>query len=217
MALELMNEHEQGELVRSWLRQNMGSIMVGVLVGLGALVGWQQWLAMRASHQEQAQVDYHELVKALEAGDADKARQLGESLRAKYDDTTYAVLAALREAAEAVKKGDAAAAEKAFAWAHDHATLPALRQLAALRRARFELAQGHAERALALAAEADSEGYAALREEIRGDALVALSRPAEARTAYEAALTALDANAPQRSFIEMKRDDLAVAGSEAGT
>jgi predicted negative regulator of RcsB-dependent stress response len=50
-----------------------------------------------------------------------------------------------------------------------------------------------------------------LRDELRGDALVALGRKDEARTAYTDALTNLDANAPNHAFLEMKLNDL---GSE---
>jgi predicted negative regulator of RcsB-dependent stress response len=51
-------------------------------------------------------------------------------------------------------------------------------------------------------------GYSTLRDELRGDALTAMGRKDEARTAYTDALTNLDPNAPNRSFIEMKRNDL---------
>ena len=53
-----------------------------------------------------------------------------------------------------------------------------------------------------------NERYTALRDELRGDALTALGRKDEARTAYTDALTNLDPNAPTRSYIEMKRNDL---------
>ena len=49
MAIELLNEHEQSELVRNWIRQNAGSILVGILIGLGLIVGWQQWQRMQRS------------------------------------------------------------------------------------------------------------------------------------------------------------------------
>jgi predicted RNA polymerase sigma factor len=42
-----------------------------------------------------------------------------------------------------------------------------------------------------------------------------LNRGAEARTAYDEALTLLDPGSPERNFVEMKRDDLPEAAVAA--
>jgi predicted negative regulator of RcsB-dependent stress response len=49
MAIDdLLDEHEQGERVRSWLRKN-GAVMVGgVALGVAVIVGWQWWNARQA-------------------------------------------------------------------------------------------------------------------------------------------------------------------------
>src|SRR5687767_2332452 len=193
MALELMDEHEQSEFVRKWLRQNLNAIIIGLALGIAALVGWNQWKAMKLERAAQAQAQYAALVAAYEAKEADTIAKLDAELRDEYEDTPYAVFAALREAQAKIEAKDAKAAATALAWARDHAKLEPLRDLATLRLARVRLADGDAQAALDLAAGITAEPFKGLSAETRGDALLALGRTAEASRAYEDALTALDA------------------------
>jgi predicted negative regulator of RcsB-dependent stress response len=108
-------------------------------------------------------------------------------------------------------KGNAASAQTLLENAYQHAGNDAFKTLAGLYLARIEIAQKKADDALKLLDGLSALGYSSLRDELRGDALAALGKKDEARTAYTDALTNLDPNAPNRSFIEMKRNDL---GSE---
>ncbi len=211
MALDDYDEHEQSERVREWLRRNTASIAIGLLLGLGGIAGWHHWNARKAAHAEAAQAHYLKLIAAVDAGDADAAAAASEVLRKDYGDTAFAVLGAFRSAQLALKRGELAAAEQALKWARDHASESELKQIASLRLGRVRLAQGDAAGALALADGAVAQAYTGLREELRGDALSVLGRNDEARTAYDAALAVLDAGAPQREFVQMKRDNVGVA------
>lgn len=211
MAIELMDEHEQGEIVRSWLRQNAVAILVGILAGIALIFGWQQWQQRQVAQRDAAQAQYRAFIAAADKPDTAESAKLAAELRTEYGSTPYAVFAAFRQAQDALEKPDLAAAVDALSWAHANAELPELRDLAALRLARVRLAAGEAPAALQLVEKIESKGYGAIAEDIRGDALVALDRATEARNAYEAALAALDATAPQRAFIEMKRDELPAA------
>lgn len=213
--LELMDEHEQSEFVRNWLRQNLNAIIIGLAVGIAALLGWNQWKAMGVQRAAQAQGQYAALVAAYEARDADAIAKLDAELRGRYEKTPYAVFAALRQAQAKLEANDTSAAAASLTWARDHANLEPLRDLATLRLARVRLAEGGAQAALDLATGITADPYKGLAAETRGDALLALGRAADAVLAYEEALTALDATAPRRSFVEMKRDDAASAGGAA--
>jgi predicted negative regulator of RcsB-dependent stress response len=217
MALDEYDEHEQSERVREWLRRNTASIAIGLLVGLGGVIGWHQWNASKAAHAEAAQAEYLKLIAAVDGTDATASAAASDVLRKEYGDTAFAVLAAFRTAQDALKRGELAAAQQALEWARDNAEDAGIKQLAALRLGRVKLAQGDAAGALALADGVTSQGYTGLREELRGDALSALGRNDEARTAYDAALAVLDAGAPQREFVQMKRDNVGVAVTVAAT
>jgi predicted negative regulator of RcsB-dependent stress response len=213
-----LDEYEQSEKLRNWLRQNWLAIAVGIGLGLGGLSGWNLWQSHSARHAAEAQEKFRDLVAAIDGGKPDaEIDALKQALRSDYDDTPYAALAALREAQSALKKGDLESAEHALDAARDGSDEPALRELVALRLAQVKLAREQPQQALDLLADVASVAYKANVAEIRGDALLALARRDEARAAYDEALTALDAGSPRRNFLEMKRNDVAANEVGAGT
>jgi predicted negative regulator of RcsB-dependent stress response len=216
MAIDDLDEHEQGERVRKWLRQNGGSIVLGIGAGILALGGWQYWQQAKRDRTQAAQVEYQALLDAETRNDAEAVAKSAGILRGEYAKTPYGVFAALGQARDAVRKGDLAAAEDALQWARGvKLDLPALNELVVVRLAQVKLAKGDAQAVLDLLGGAVSQGYKGLAAELRGDAYVALGRPDDARLAYEDALGALDAGSPQHGFVEMKHGDLAVAAPVA--
>lgn len=216
MAFDVLDEHEQGELVRKWLRENAISIAVGVALGLVLIFGWQQWKAHRVRHGAEAAAQYQALGDAFDAKREEDVGKIADALRKDYPDTAYAVFAAMYQADIASKKNDLAAAASALDWAQQHAGVSGLKSLAVLRLARVKLAQGDADGAIGLVDGVPKDAYAALAGEIRGDALAKLGRTDAARTAYQDALSHLDPQAPNRSFVQMKLDDLAATPANAG-
>ena len=105
MSTDQIDEYEQGERVRKWLRDNGVSIIGGIGIGFAAILGFQAWQASKAGHREEAARQYGSFLQAQEGGNADQAAALAESLRANYADTAYPALAALRRAAALVEAG----------------------------------------------------------------------------------------------------------------
>jgi predicted negative regulator of RcsB-dependent stress response len=209
----VLDEHEQGEQVQKWLRENALSILIGIGLGLVLLFGWQQWRTHKANHQMDAAVQFDALAADITKKDYDAAKAIAAKLKSDYADTPYAALAALREADIATEKGDAQAAGSALDWAWQHAGDEALKAVAAVGLARVELAQNKAQDALDLIAKLPQGSFDATKAELRGDAFVALGRKDEARAAYNEALQHLDPVASNRSFVEMKLTDLGDAGA----
>jgi predicted negative regulator of RcsB-dependent stress response len=211
MAFDVLDEHEQGELVQKWLRENALSILIGVGLGLLLIFGWQQWRTHRATHRLDAATQFGVFNADMDKKDVDAAKAIAAKLQSDYADTPYATLASLRIADNAATHGDHDAARAALDNAYAHAGIDALKTLSGLYLARSEIAQKKPQDALDLLDKLPQLGYAALRSELRGDALVALGRKDEARTAYTDALTNLDATAPNHAFVEMKLNDLGSA------
>lgn len=206
MAID-MDEHEQGELVRAWLRQNGATIVTGILVGVAAILGWNWWQTQQAAKAFAAGAEYHRLVVAAEGGDLAQARAHAEAIQSDFRNSPYAVLAALRQASLEVEQGDNEGAIATLEAARGRNADPALDELLALRKARLQIAAGDHEQALSLL-DGVGPGYAGMAHELRGDALQALGRDQEARTAYADALTHLDVAAPSRALVEFKLNDL---------
>jgi predicted negative regulator of RcsB-dependent stress response len=208
MALELMDEHEKGEHVRAWLRQNGTAIVTGVAIGLAGIFGWQWWQRSQVEHRVTAATQYQALTDAVERKETDTVAALADELAKNYTDTPYAALAALQLAEARLATGDAAAAEAALQRVGSLTEDAALVALANLRAARVAVDAGNAEAALARAEAIPKDMFTGFVAEVRGDALHALDRDEEARAAYRDALTELDTGAPNRRIVEMKLADL---------
>lgn len=211
MAFDVLDEHEQGELVRKWVRENWLSIVIGIGLGLVLLFGWQQWRTHRANRNMDAAVQYDTLGDDMTKKNYDAAKAIAAKLKSDYADTPYAVLAAMREADIASQRGDAENAYAALDWAWQHAGVDALKGVVGVNLVRVQLARGKAQEALDLLDKLPKGGFDAASAELRGDALAALGRKDEARTAYAAALAKLDLGASNRNFLEMKLADLGAA------
>jgi predicted negative regulator of RcsB-dependent stress response len=216
MATEHLDEHEQSEFVRNWLRNNFGSILLGLAGGIGAIWGVGKYQDWRADALDRAGQQYGLYLAAVEKKDADEIKKLGTALRTEYAQSPYAALSAMSEAEKALAEGgkvDQALAS--LKWAHDHAEFPELKSLAALRMARALLDAGKFDEAKALVDAIDTKGFIAQAKEVRGDILLAQNQAAEAKIAYEQALTEMDSASPRFRLVEMKRDDLAGLASAA--
>jgi predicted negative regulator of RcsB-dependent stress response len=209
MAFEVLDEHEQGELVQKWLRENAMSMAIGVALGLVLIFGWQQWKAHRVRHAAEAATQYQALVDALGAKRVDDATVIADALRKDFPDTAYATFAAMRAADIANDKGNLKDAAADLAWAQEHAAAPALQALAGINLAKVKLASGDADAALKLVDALPKTDYVALAGELRGDILAQLGRNDDARAAYQDALAHLEQQAPNRAFVQMKLDNLA--------
>lgn len=215
MAMELMDEHEQSEAVRAWLRNNAGAILLGLVVGAVLVAGYWWFKNAREQHATKAQAEFAQLEDALTQKDAAKVAEITARIDKEFGDTNFATLALLRQAQEEVNKGDSKSALVTLQKARDHASVPALRDLTSLRVAQIQLALGDAQSALDALTKIEVDSYKARVADLRGDAYVAMAKNADARKAYEEALANLDATSPDRSFIEMKRDDLPAADAPA--
>jgi predicted negative regulator of RcsB-dependent stress response len=211
MAFDVLDEHEQGELVQKWLRENAWAIVTGVALGLLLIFGWQQWKAYRARHIAEASAQYQALSDAVTAKKTDDIGKIAELLRKDFSDTAYAAFAAMQQADAAVAKNDLAAAASDLEWAQQQASVDGLKSLIALNLARVKLAQGDADGAIKLLDGIPKTDYIGLASEVRGDALVKLGRNDDARAAYQTSLDKLDPQAANRSTVQMKLDDLAIA------
>lgn len=200
MAIDdLLDEHEQGERVRTWLRQNGAGIFGGVVLGIGAIAGWQWWQKDQVNKLAEANAHYEAVTRSLQSSDLDEAAKQVTALESGKAGI-YADLAALGLAKAQVEAGKAEDAIK---------TLQALKAegefktLIDQRIARLLIETGKPADALALLGNAeDSAGL-----EIRADALIAQDKRDEARELYRQSLGRLDVAAPQRRLLETKLAD----------
>ncbi|GJM09523.1 MAG: hypothetical protein DHS20C11_17990 [Lysobacteraceae bacterium] len=203
MADEMLDEYEQGEQARKWLKENALSLVLGVALGLAGLVGWQQWQVYQLMHKAEAAVEYDALISELGAGLA-ATEQRSTDLAENYSDTAYATLAQMHLAAQYLAEDNREQAIAAYQEAVRVAALPQLKSIAQLRLARLLLADGQAQEAINQVAELSDGAFAGAAKEVEGDALVAIGKTDEARLAYQSALDSLQSDYGLRQMIDMK-------------
>ena len=199
MAIDdLLDEHEQSERVRNWLKNNGAGLVGGVALGLAVIFGWQWWQKQQASQAEQAHQGYEAALATFGAEDLKKSQ--AEVAKLKAGDT-YADLAALRLAKAQI---DAGQGDAAIATLRAIKADASLQSLVNLRLARALVETGKNDEALKVLG--DAADSASL--EVRGDALLAGGKRDQARDAYLKALTGMDVAAPQRRLVELKLTDV---------
>lgn len=205
--MDQIDEYEQGERVRAWLRNNASSLIGGVALGLASLGGWQWWQGQQDNKLVLAAAEYQAFTKAVEAKDDTRAGAHATALAQDFPKSPYPVLAAMRRAEMLHTEGKDDEALKVLDAAAGSPADPVLVELSKLRAARLLAGMGEPEEAIKRLDAAGASAFPAVAAEIRGDAEMALGRRDAARIAYEQALASLDIAAPTRPMVEMKLTD----------
>ncbi|MGH8104816.1 MAG: YfgM family protein [Arenimonas sp.] len=207
MSNHQIDEYELGERVRTWFKENSGSLITGVALGLGCIFAYQWWQGNGDKHQNEAAMQYQAFTDAAGKSDVTKTKIVLALLESKYADTPYLNFAVLRQAELLQASGKNADALKLLEANLAKTAEGQIKELYQLRIARLHLIDGKAELALKQLENVKDSTYAASLEEIRGDAQMALGKRELASQSYVKALTALDEAAPIRSLVELKLID----------
>jgi predicted negative regulator of RcsB-dependent stress response len=189
------NEQEQWERVKQWLRENGPWIVLGILLGLGALAGWRWWEQRVEQRLQSASAAYGLMLDTLAAGERDKALLMADELRREHGNIAYADQADLLAARADVEAGKLGEAVLRLARVMKGSKDAQLRLVARARLARVQLAQKNADAALATLSGAQPGAFAALYEAIRGDALYAKGDRVAALAAWRKAEATVTADA----------------------
>lgn len=199
MAIDdLLDEHEQSERVRSWLRTNAFGLVGGIALGLGAIAGFQWWQGQQAQGRMSVNSRYSDAVTKFESGvlPADKGRATIESI--SKGNQTLGALAALQLAKAQVDAGKAADAIVTLRNLHD--LDPDMRAVVRQRLARLLVDSGKAKEALVLL---DDDRNPAMLD-VQGDAQMVLGDRVKAQASYQKALGLVDVGNPQHRLLRLK-------------
>lgn len=206
MAVYDLEEQEKLDDLKAWWNQwgNLVSgVVIAVAIGVFAVQGWRWWQGNQA---EQASVLFTAVNAAAKSNDVEKAKEAAGQLAAKFGGTGYAPRAALLVAKLMFDAGDTAGATAQLQFVLERANEDELKQIARVRLAEIQLDTKQYDNALRTLDAKRDEPFAGVYEDLRGDVLVAAGRTSEARTAYQTALTKLDAKGQYYSFVQAKLD-----------
>ncbi len=177
------SEEQQVEAIKSWWKSNGKAVVIGVIIGLGALVAWRYYEDHTQTQKIEASDSYSQVITGLESGQANAIAETQAFIN-NNSDSQYSVLAALQLAKTQVEKGDFDAAVAQLQWITKHTTDDTLLPLAQTRLARILAQQDHYDQALTTLSQVSAQGWQGQVDELRGDVLVEQGNVAKAREAY---------------------------------
>lgn len=217
MAHYDLEEQEQIDSIKTWWKM-YGNLVTAIVTALAlGAAGWQGWNWYQRSQAAQASAVYGVLEQAVAAQDAQRVKAAAGELAEKFGGTAYAPLGALMAAKVSFDAGDLKTARAQLTWAADKGKNE-VRDLARLRLAAVLLDDKAYDDALKQLDAEHAPAFKSRFAELKGDVLAAQGKKAEARTAYQAALAAMDGDkdalrrdSPLRELLQQKLDSLGAA------
>ena len=213
---DLYDTHEQGERVKSWLRENGSAIVMGLVLAFGLMFGFKQWQVWETSKRQQASAEYQVMASLIKDDNMDAAVSNYEILKTEYPKSAYTSMAAMMMAKSRLIAGQLDLAANDLEFAMEHAQPQPVQVIARERLARLRLSQGDTDAALKLLEESPSTvGFEAQFAEIRGDIYMANGEPEMAIASYQTALNELEGGVGNRELLKIKLEALGATVAEA--
>jgi predicted negative regulator of RcsB-dependent stress response len=203
-------EEEQVAALKDWWKANGTSVISGIVAAIIIVGGWNFWKNYQQDKMLQASTVYEQLLKANTAKSTDSIDKIAEKIKVNYAGTAYGAYALLFQAKAKFEQNELAAAGALLQQVIESSSDDELKHVARARLVRVLLAEEKYEQGLQIIAnvnQAKLGGFEGIYEELKGDLYVAMSRIGEARTAYQAALTA----GKSSPLLQFKLDDLTAA------
>ncbi|QTL41072.1 YfgM family protein [Xenorhabdus budapestensis] len=198
-------ETEQVDAIKRFFVDNGKYIAVGLVLGIGAIVGWRYWQSHQTNQLQDTAVQFEQLNKSL-ASDSKESITAVEKF-ANETNNIYGVMMDMELAKHAADKNDLAQAEKYLLVASGKAKDQNMVDLSNIRLARVQLAEDKTDAALKTLEQVKSKGWRLIAEDIRGDILAKKGNIKGAREAYSNGLSAQGSQA-LKSMIQIKLDNL---------
>jgi predicted negative regulator of RcsB-dependent stress response len=203
-----LNEQEQWERVKEWVRANGLWVVAGVILGAGGLAGYRWFEARKVTQAETAAARYDELLDAVERKDNTRVLSLAEEISRDYGGTPYADFASLSAARAHVESNELDKAAASLTSAMQNTKDKEIELIARLRLARVQAAQSKFDEAMGTLTVTDMGEFAPRFADVRGDVLYAKGDKAAALKEYLAARSAEDNDTIDREQLDLKIREL---------
>lgn len=184
---EYMNEQEQWDYVRNWVRQNGIWLLAGVALASAGLWGYRSWQAHREAMLLEASTQYQQVLQAMGRNDVPAVIAAADKLSAAHPHTGYADQGQLAAARMQVEGNQIPAALARLQQVESGTRDDELKLVVRLRIARLQIEQNRIDDALATLGAVAPGAFAGRYAEVRGDALLAKGDKDGALKAYREA------------------------------
>ncbi len=211
-----MNEYETEEqqvaALKKWWKANGTSLIIGLVLGVSALMGWRYYGEQNDAKAIQASDVYVQFLQSVAMTSQankpvdEKAIDLSNTLINSYAGSPYVALASLTLAKVEYENDNIDAATTQLQLAVKHASDDTVKQIASLRLSRLYIEQKKYDDAAAILNMSHDAALDAQYEELKGDLYLAKGDSAQARMAYDKALD-LQGDTASKS-LKLKRQNL---------
>lgn len=202
-------EQEKIDRFKAWWSANGTTLLLAIAVFAASAAGTRLWNHYKSEQARQAADLYAVLQQQVEKGsELVKITDAAQLLTKGFPDSGYASRAALIAARSAVQASNDQSARDMLQWVLDHSSEPEIKDIARLRLANILVDESKYDQALSLLNAQHNASFTGLYADLRGDALAASGKAAEARAAYQKALDSLGMQSVYRNIVQMKLDAL---------
>lgn len=208
MAAFDLEEQETLDELKAWWKQYGRWVKLGIAAVVVLAAGLAGWSAWQKSQRDGAGSLYFDIEGAYDSRDTAKVRDLADRLASDYPRSAYTPRAQMLAARRDLEAGQLEAAGKRLRSVIADASEPALRDMARLRLSAVLLDERKFEDALKAVDKPELPQYSRLFDDRRGDILMGLGKPAEARKAWQAAYDGATKDTAFQAWIQLKLDAL---------
>ena len=105
-------EEQQIEELKRWWSEHGRTVIAGIVLGLGTVIGWTSWQNYQEGEAEALSARYASIETAAEAKQYEQVRTETDQLIAEHPQSAYAALSALIGANAAYSNEDLVTAER---------------------------------------------------------------------------------------------------------
>ncbi|KAB8308188.1 hypothetical protein EH228_14045 [Erwinia endophytica] len=199
------NENEQVDALKRFFTQNGKALVVGVIIGVGALAGWRYWSSHQEGSNQQASNAYQQVVTEL---DSSKPETLDTAAKFASDNhNTYGALISLELAKRYVDGNQLDKAAAQLQSGLKDTKDANLQAVLNLRLARIQLQQKQPDDVLKTLDAIKGDSWTAIVADVRGEALLSKGDTKGARDAWSKGINS-DASPALREMLQMKMNNL---------
>ncbi len=204
---EFVTDEEQVERLKKWWTDNGSSVIAGLVIGIGGLLGWRYWVDYQSNVSSQASAHFVDMINAVENSNNELALAEAEIIISDYSSTAYSNLAVLTLAKVFVESEQYQKAADQLSSLIQSKPDRAIELLARKRLSVLQLQLGQLDDALVTLKVENVDRFAAAYDELEGDIMSAKGDIIAARDAYLRARLAQPSVA-NPEYLQQKIDDL---------